>query len=218
MNPLNGRFITLDPHEGNIFEPLTLHKYLYAANDPVNKIDPSGLSFLALAGGGAIALPGYGQDAAQKIAIGALIRWLLVALGIGVIAITAVELARRAERPIRLHHYTDWTGLMYIMKPVGGGINAPSGTNFFSPDVYFSSTTAEERLAVCKQLDVRVTVDLYYSRDGFYWPPTRVAPMACGASANGGWANRTAPGGGLETKTSSAIPFYTRNPSVFPLF
>jgi len=41
-NPEIGRFITTDPVEGSIYEPISLHKYLYANLDPVNKIDPSG--------------------------------------------------------------------------------------------------------------------------------------------------------------------------------
>ena len=40
--PMSGRFISLDPHYGRIFDPVTLHRYLYANSDPVNKIDPSG--------------------------------------------------------------------------------------------------------------------------------------------------------------------------------
>jgi RHS repeat-associated protein len=46
LNPANGRFLSLDPLEGLDFEPLTLHKYTYAAADPVNKLDPSGKQFL----------------------------------------------------------------------------------------------------------------------------------------------------------------------------
>jgi len=45
-NPEIGRFITADPVEGSIYEPISLHKYLYAGLDPVNKIDPSGEEFL----------------------------------------------------------------------------------------------------------------------------------------------------------------------------
>jgi RHS repeat-associated protein len=41
-NPSVGRFMTMDTVAGSIFEPKTLHKYLYAGNDPVNNIDPSG--------------------------------------------------------------------------------------------------------------------------------------------------------------------------------
>jgi RHS repeat-associated protein len=47
-NPEIGRFITTDPVEGNIYEPISLHKYLYAGLDPVNKIDPSGEEFIAI--------------------------------------------------------------------------------------------------------------------------------------------------------------------------
>jgi hypothetical protein len=46
MNPSSGRFWTADSYEGQSEDPASLHKYLYAASDPVNKIDPSGNSFL----------------------------------------------------------------------------------------------------------------------------------------------------------------------------
>jgi hypothetical protein len=39
-----GRFTRRDVYEGRLEEPLTLHKYLYANGNPVNFIDPSGLS------------------------------------------------------------------------------------------------------------------------------------------------------------------------------
>ena len=41
-NPANGRFPTMDTYPGRMFEPPTLHKYLYTHADPVNGIDPSG--------------------------------------------------------------------------------------------------------------------------------------------------------------------------------
>jgi RHS repeat-associated protein len=41
-NQGTGRFIRTDPLEGNIFDPVSLHRYLYANGDPVNKVDPSG--------------------------------------------------------------------------------------------------------------------------------------------------------------------------------
>ncbi len=41
-NPNTGRFMSRDPEAGNRFSPASLHKYLYAGGDPVNRIDPSG--------------------------------------------------------------------------------------------------------------------------------------------------------------------------------
>jgi RHS repeat-associated protein len=41
-DPLTGRFLSRDPNVGYIDEPATLHKYLYAGGDPVNRVDPSG--------------------------------------------------------------------------------------------------------------------------------------------------------------------------------
>jgi RHS repeat-associated protein len=51
MNPLTGRFMSRDPLDGDFSEPLSLHKYLYADGDPVNRRDPSGLSDLVEVGG-----------------------------------------------------------------------------------------------------------------------------------------------------------------------
>jgi RHS repeat-associated protein len=42
MNPSSGRFWTMDRAEGSVYDPATLHKYLYSNGDPVNRIDPSG--------------------------------------------------------------------------------------------------------------------------------------------------------------------------------
>jgi hypothetical protein len=39
---MTSRFETLDPDAGKIVNPTTLHKYAYAANNPVNRIDPTG--------------------------------------------------------------------------------------------------------------------------------------------------------------------------------
>jgi hypothetical protein len=41
-NPLTGRFLSRDPENGKPIDPKTLHKYLYAGGDPVNRIDPKG--------------------------------------------------------------------------------------------------------------------------------------------------------------------------------
>jgi RHS repeat-associated protein len=41
-NPLTGRFVSRDPGSGELTNPETLHKYLYADAEPVNGIDPTG--------------------------------------------------------------------------------------------------------------------------------------------------------------------------------
>jgi RHS repeat-associated protein len=45
-NSLTGRFISRDPVGGQMADPKTLHKYLYASGDPVNAKDPTGRSAL----------------------------------------------------------------------------------------------------------------------------------------------------------------------------
>ncbi len=42
MNPTTGTFITMDEYAGSVFEPVSLHKYLYANANPVMFSDPSG--------------------------------------------------------------------------------------------------------------------------------------------------------------------------------
>jgi RHS repeat-associated protein len=42
LNPNTGRFWTQDSFEGSPNTPLSLHKYLYAHDDTVNRVDPSG--------------------------------------------------------------------------------------------------------------------------------------------------------------------------------
>ncbi len=49
MNPTTGTFISMDTYQGSIFEPATLHKYLYANANPVMYNDPSGNMFASIA-------------------------------------------------------------------------------------------------------------------------------------------------------------------------
>jgi RHS repeat-associated protein len=42
FNQVTGRFLSTDPAEAVIDDPATLHRYLYADADPVNRIDPTG--------------------------------------------------------------------------------------------------------------------------------------------------------------------------------
>ena len=67
--PQTGRFWTMDKHEGNPFNPLTLHKYVYAQNDPINNSDPSGNDTLI----GLYIVQFYRQTIAAGSAVGAVL-------------------------------------------------------------------------------------------------------------------------------------------------
>jgi RHS repeat-associated protein len=60
-NQATGRFESMDPAAGNIVEPITLHKYLYAGADPVDAADPTGRDIfenVLIEGGSLPAYPG----------------------------------------------------------------------------------------------------------------------------------------------------------------
>ena len=40
-NPSTGRFLHRDPEDGKTKVPQSLHKYLFAGGDPINRIDPT---------------------------------------------------------------------------------------------------------------------------------------------------------------------------------
>ena len=42
MNPTTGTFTTMDTYQGSLFDPVSLHKYLYANANPITYCDPSG--------------------------------------------------------------------------------------------------------------------------------------------------------------------------------
>src|SRR5215212_640899 len=47
MNPLTGRFWSVDSYEGTGSEPQALHKYVFSGADPTNRVDPTGHMSLA---------------------------------------------------------------------------------------------------------------------------------------------------------------------------
>jgi RHS repeat-associated protein len=64
LNTDTGRFWTRDSNDGNNEDPLSLHKYLYVKDNPVNNIDPSGhdeLDDLNLTGNMSASFDGLGN-------------------------------------------------------------------------------------------------------------------------------------------------------------
>jgi RHS repeat-associated protein len=47
-DPATGRFNRLDPFFGNLNDPQSLHNYLYAHDEPINRVDPNGKFFIML--------------------------------------------------------------------------------------------------------------------------------------------------------------------------
>jgi RHS repeat-associated protein len=64
-NPSTGRFLSRDPKDGDTTDPKTLHKYLYANGDPVNRLDPRGRA--GIMEYGAILVDYIGDEAAAVI-------------------------------------------------------------------------------------------------------------------------------------------------------
>ncbi len=62
LNTTTGRFFSGDPSEGSQDDPTTLHRYLYARNNPVNLFDPSGLDFTSDPGTGAEVQAAIGEQ------------------------------------------------------------------------------------------------------------------------------------------------------------
>ncbi len=60
-DPHISRFTSRDPVRGKFEQPLTLHKYLYCENEPINRMDPLGLLYVPAGG------PDYNWSTTQDI-------------------------------------------------------------------------------------------------------------------------------------------------------
>jgi RHS repeat-associated protein len=182
LNVTTGRFWTMDAAEPNFFEPLSLHRYLYAEADSVNRLDPSGEQATV-------------AEVSRDIAIN------LVLFSMAILATAVILRTIKAEVGMRLNHYTQWIYLPFIML---GGIDSPSGTNYFTPDFYLSGAEAKSKLALKTTPQVIINLTVYSYTDGLHGPePVR--------PANGEL------GGGTEYSTARVVPFWTSWPVLFPL-
>lgn len=71
-DPITGTFLSRDPFPGFATQPITLHHYIYAGNNPARFVDPSGLAFgyhgyLGLAGDSSQPAPADPEQTQQYI-------------------------------------------------------------------------------------------------------------------------------------------------------
>ena len=125
-NPATGRFMSLDPEDGNPINPATLHKYIYAGSNPIKYVDPTGRDLFGYAIRSSAAIPeaklisiyGCVADAAlaaadlildptitASSALGAgsaVIGCVLLTPGIGQLADQGTKIVKNTVRAIRL--------------------------------------------------------------------------------------------------------------------
>jgi len=142
-NVNTGRFQTMDIYQGNNEDPLSLHKYPYGSDNPVNRIDPSGhddftLPSITLAGG-----LGASIDAIDLSVTFRAFSWAAFRVVTTAIAIGTVETGDNGGKAL-FYHYSECPPASFEdglfppawVTPVGGldaksamfklGINLPS--------------------------------------------------------------------------------------------
>ncbi len=122
MDPSTGRFTGMDPFAGMEWDPRSLVKYLYAAGDPVNLRDASGLIFSPL------------QWATIGCAVHGAVSQYYAALG-GIID-SAVCWSNRKRPDIRFHRdavgFPGTQGEVYEIKPFADAATAAAEVQWYS--------------------------------------------------------------------------------------
>ena len=80
--PTVGRFLTKDSFQPNYYTPLTLHRYMYVLNNPVNWTDPLGLINLKRVAWGGVQVVGGGLGVVAGVGVGVGAGWT----GVGAVA------------------------------------------------------------------------------------------------------------------------------------
>jgi len=89
-DPVIGRFTSRDPVRGSFRDPMTLHAYLYCADNPINFIDPGGEFLLQPAVAGVYSSSTRGQSDAQAIAMQNYLRAKIIKAVVPYMIMTAV--------------------------------------------------------------------------------------------------------------------------------
>ena len=104
LDPTVGRFASMDDWKISVFDPASLHLYLYSASDPINKIDPTGRQFSTM----------------QLMAVGAIIG---VIAAQAQIALSAVRLSLKDQLLITFA----WAALGASLGALYAGVLLPAG-------------------------------------------------------------------------------------------
>jgi RHS repeat-associated protein len=101
----SGRFTRRDSYAGQIYEPITLHKYIYANNNSINGIDPSGFATLmehlsSLSMLGSLSANLY-TTALSVTAIDIAKAWAVI-MGVAAFAVVLEEIDKAGDTSIRI--------------------------------------------------------------------------------------------------------------------
>jgi RHS repeat-associated protein len=167
-----GRFVTTDPFEGKPFEPVTLHKYLYANCNPVMFRDPSG-EFTASVG---------------SLMAGISIR--------GVLAATVISTATALialEPPMRLYRYTSNYKVEEAKRT--GYVIGKYGVTWWTDVFYATAKDAKNYLDLKYLPEAWLSVLIYRIRDLLFGPTTVKGGLFPGneGGANEYWTFKTIP-------------------------
>jgi hypothetical protein len=145
MEPGRGRFWNQDDYEGSTNEPATLHKYLYCASDPVNRLDVDGNDFDIASVGSEVGVVGTTASIAvvvpPKIVGGTQIKWH----GYTVLIVNEpADFAVIGPLAARLGKYHQWlavynNGILVKAAGLGNDKGVPGANGQNSPDVPYIS-------------------------------------------------------------------------------
>ena len=122
-DPTVGRFNRMDPFAGNPQDPQSLHKYLYAHANPINRIDPFGYSSIAIGGL---------TDLAGAIGIASMLTALTIAAIIAAVLMVDYLFDEFRKRSV-IWHVRDYTLLRLAETFNAGALRTPT-----SPHIYFT--------------------------------------------------------------------------------
>ena len=133
MNPATGTFTSMDTYGGSVFDPTSIHKYLYANANPVSYTDPSGyfslgevvttMAISSVLGGIAGAGIGAGIEILRQLAINP----DFTALGwnkIGKAAVTGLKFGLLIGALAGLAQLFVWASALFSIVQVGFGVLA----------------------------------------------------------------------------------------------